>query len=49
MAKKIPPKSGSPAWFWVLFGASFEALDPNTSKIEIVCEVAAKKIRLLEG
>ncbi len=32
--KKSPPKSGSPALFWVLFAASFlEALEPNTSKL----------------
>ena len=31
MTKKKTPKSGSPAVFWVLFGAPFGALEPNTS------------------
>ena len=31
MTKKNTPKSGSPALFWVLFGAPFGALEPNTS------------------
>ena len=31
MTKKNTPKSGSPALFWVLFGAPFGALEANTS------------------
>ena len=33
MTKKKTPKSGSPALFRVLFDASFEALEPNSSML----------------
>ena len=33
MNEKKTPKSGSPAVFWVLFGSSIGALEPNTSTI----------------